>query len=957
VNDPCLHIMALLAEGLPSRYRVVRYIAQGGMGCVFEGVDGHLDQRVAFKVLKADIASAVTAGRFKREGPVLAKLNHTNIVRVFDSLETSNGLLVIVMEYVDGPTLQEVLKKRRLTSDEAVSIGTQLLHALQHAHSLKIIHRDIKPGNIFLRGDTALLGDFGIASFDGLGTSTLTEDGKHPGTLLYMPVEQAQGRVTPRSDIFSMGLVLRLCFTGIPEDTVRVPSVDAWRGVRFSFKRVVERATNEGSEKRWPSAKSFRSALQSAADPMLTWWRAFLVGILVLGVGLALWPLVRDFLCRHTRWQVGCPAPPLPSDLAILPFTAEASHEEGARISRLVGKEIEPFPVIKLLNPARTAAWWDSLSPAQRETAIPAGARYYVTGSVSQEGSRLEADIEVHDSTGARFTRLRATGDTAHQPFLARTIAESVVCAVFAPDCEDFRSLLFRPGDDRAIAEFFKGKDSVAKGNWAAGERHFEEALRRDPGFMVAAWELMIARRIQRKDFSEDLQLIARNIDSLPDFYHRLATASLTPDLRTRFRLFEEAVQSSRGNGTAQLLYTNELFHRGALVGRPLEATVDTLTALAGTEPEMNHSSTYDMAWWGELRIGRERQAWDDLARRKALGPPPGDRYPPFQRLGTYARFSPWKANLARFLLLRNPSESELKSLTDFARLGNLMDIPEEQLALGEILSNKGTKVPQRAAGKIGLAGAHLMLGRPTAAQSELDLAAGTLKTSEMKLQQREWPVHLASLNLYFDTLQVDSARAWLASAPLQGNERVRALYALGRDAAARRDTTRLMSLEADLRDSSRASPSSLRHADLLHAELLAARGDTAGALQASTVIYIRDTTLVRLSPFARATTYLNRGAWQQGLGQPDSADAAWLWYESSDFEGWPTGAPQEGELDAILGVYGRLLRGELEAARGNGQLACRHLRRVLEFWKDAEPGMSSLRARASNAWKDAGCR
>ena len=110
-------------------------------------------------------------------------------------------------------------------------------------------------------------------------------------------------------------------------------------------------------------------------------------------------------------------------------------------------------------------------------------------------------------------------------------------------------------------------------------------------------------------------------------------------------------------------------------------------------------------------------------------------------------------------------------------------------------------------------------------------------------------------------------------------------------------------------------SPSALRHADLLRAELLAARGDTTGALHAST-----SSTSVTRHWYGSARLRAPRptsiaAAWQLALGLADSADAEWLWYESSDFEGWPTGPPQEGELDAILSVYARLLRGELEAA------------------------------------------
>lgn len=941
MNDPCLSIMSALVAGLPSRYRVVRFIAQGGMGCVFEGHDANLDQRVAFKVLRRDLASAVTAERFRREGRVLARLNHPNIVRVFDSLETPNGLLVLVMEYVDGPTLQKVLRDDgRLPLDGARKFGSQLLRALQHAHDLSIIHRDIKPGNIFIRGSDALLGDFGIASVSDSDSGTLTADGSQPGTLLYMAPEQFRGVATRRSDIFSMGLVLRQCFTGVAEQDVRNPDKDAWRGLSL-VKEVVERAAAEQPEERWQSAAAFRVALERTAQPLTARWRPALLAAAALVVVLALLRLRPPPLPLYT---------PQLNDLAILPFTGPAGRD----VSQLVGEDIRPFPVIKLWNMAKAAAWWDSL-PADKKDMPPPDTRFHASGSVTQSNGRFEARVEV-DSAGVPYASIRATEDTAHLQQLARIVADSTVCKAFPRDCEDFMTLRLYQGDMQAIREFFKGRDSVAKGNWRAGQRHFENALRRDPGFMVAAWELMIAKRIRRENFSEDLQDIARNIDSLPPFYRKLARATLAPDLRERFRLLEQAVQESQQNGTALLLYTNELFHRGALVGKPLRATVDTMTALAATEPEMNHTSTYDMAWWGELRLGREDRAWHDLERRKALGPPPGDPYAPFQRLGTYARFSPWIANLVRFLMLRSPDKSTLESLQNFARLGNLMDIPEEQLALSQILVSKGETVPQRAAGWIGLAGGDLMLGRPEAALAELDSASASLGTTEMQLQQREWPVHLAALGLYFDSARVASARTWFETTPLQGRDRVRALYALGRDAIARQDTVRAAQVESQLRILGATTPSAMRHADLLNAELSAARGDAHAALQASEVIYLRDTTLVRLSPFARATTYLNRGKWQSDLGMPDSADAMWLWYESSDFEGWPNGPPQEGELDAILSVYARLLRGELEADRGNRTTACRHLTRVKAFWSETEPRMSKLRERARRAREKAGC-
>ena len=936
------------------------------MGHVFRGFDIKLPRALAFKVLSPELATATMAERFKREGERLAELHVVpNIVQVYDADETPDGLLYFVMEFVDGPTLQKVLEGGPLPLEQVRRIAAHLLAALEGAHELGITHRDIKPANVFLRGRQALLGDFGIASAADSDETTLTGPGHRIGTPAYMSPEQRLGfPVDARSDLFSMGLVLRECLTGKGPHEVGTGK-DAWRGVPRHIRPVLMRALAESPDGRWPDAGAFRDAFEAAALAATRQRRRAAIGVplTVIGAsvavvaGLLFGETVRAWLHVRVCRVVGLSdcAPPLRlADLAILPFVAPEGRDDRYNLAVQVSRHLEGTTRIKLAPWSQISDWWDSLPPRRRGTP-PSFAHYYTDGTVNLVlPSALAAELAL-DSAGKTYESFRAAVDTGRMDSLAYSLADSVVCqGPFRRDCADFRSFRFRPTGDQVRAEFFAGKEAVQRGNWPAAEAHFLEALDRDSMFMPAAWELMIAKRIQRKDYVADLQFIARNIDSLPPFYRRLAMASLTPDLRERFRIFAEEVRRSR-SGTAWLLYTNELFHRGALVGRSLQETVDTLTRLAATEPDMNHSSTYDMAWWGELRLGRERRAWQDLERRQALGPPPGDRYKDFQRLGTWARFSPWKAKLAHLLWFRSPSDMMLSSLADFARLGNLMDIPVEQLALGSILAEDGKDGRQRAAGLIGQAGGHLMLGQPGAAMARLDSASDVLNTPEMRLQQREWPVHLAALGLFFDTARVNSARAWLETTPLEGNARVRALYALGQDAMARGDTGRAAEVRGQLQALGAASPSARRHAALLGAELAGA-GDPRAALDSSAVIYLRDTTLVRLSPFARLSTYLHRGNWQLGLGDPDAADREWLWYENSDFEGWPSGPPQEGELDAILSVYARMLRGELRAKRSDVAIACYHLKRVQELWADVEPAMLPMKERAERAARLAKC-
>ena len=205
------------------------------------------------------------------------------------------------------------------------------------------------------------------------------------------------------------------------------------------------------------------------------------------------------------------------------------------------------------------------------------------------------------------------------------------------------------------------------------------------------------------------------------------------------------------------------------------------------------------MAWWGELRLGREDAAWLDLERREALGPPPGDRYKPFQRLGTYARFSPWKANLIRALKLRSPDESTLASLKDFARLGGLMDIPEEQTGTGHILVQKGTDVSQRTRrhDRPRRGGPHDGPARPGGGRTELrrpgwgvDARAAATAAGVAGAPRRTRTLPRFSAGRF----RPNVARR---AAPLEGTDKARALYALGRDAVARYDTARAAELEA----------------------------------------------------------------------------------------------------------------------------------------------------------------
>ena len=188
------------------------------MATVYLGRDSELDRPVAVKLLAENLAGdAAFRQRFLREARLAARLSHPNVVSVYDAGEEADGRPYIVMEYVDGETLADLLHERgRLPADEAVGLALQACRGLEHAHAAGLVHRDVKPQNLLLRTDGTLkIADFGIAR--AAESTGLTQAGTILGTAAYLSPEQALGEeVTSAADIYSLGAVLYELLTGRP---------------------------------------------------------------------------------------------------------------------------------------------------------------------------------------------------------------------------------------------------------------------------------------------------------------------------------------------------------------------------------------------------------------------------------------------------------------------------------------------------------------------------------------------------------------------------------------------------------------------------------------------------------------------------------------------------------------------------------------------------------------------
>jgi eukaryotic-like serine/threonine-protein kinase len=273
-------MLALVRRAFDGRYEIDREIGKGGNARIYLARDpeGH---QVALKILHPELLVSVAADRFLREIKLASQLNHPHIARLLDSGER-DWLVYYVMTYLEGPTLRENLARvGRLSITDTVRIAGDLLDALDHAHKRGIVHRDMKPDNVVLASNGAVLLDFGIArAVAASGSDRLTRSGIAVGTSTYMSPEQitALQEIDLRSDLYSLAVVLFECLAGQPPFTHRNEAVvlqlhltqpapdvrDLRPDTPPELAAGIARALAKTPAERWASAAEMRDALATA---------------------------------------------------------------------------------------------------------------------------------------------------------------------------------------------------------------------------------------------------------------------------------------------------------------------------------------------------------------------------------------------------------------------------------------------------------------------------------------------------------------------------------------------------------------------------------------------------------------------------------------------------------------------------------------------------------------------
>jgi len=400
-----------LNVALASRYSIERELGQGGMATVYLAHDIKHDRKVAIKVLHPDLGHALGAERFQREIKLAARLQHPQILTVFDSGEAAEQLWY-AMPFVEGETLRDRLnREKQLGVDEAVRITREVALALDYAHRQGVIHRDIKPENILLAEGRALLADFGIGqALGGEADVRLTSTGLAIGTAAYMSPEQASAErdLDGRTDIYSLAVVLYELLAGEPPFTGPTSGAILARAlterprpihpvrdaVSAGLDAVINKAMSVTRVDRYATGAEFAEALASPPDVASApaGRRQWLIGagtaavVLIAAVGGALlWSRVRGGTGGHTR-------------IAVLPFenlgdSADAYFVDG--MTDAVRGKLTALTALDVID-RESMKGYRKTSKSPREIGRELEVAYLLTGTIRFSGSGSARQVQVN---------------------------------------------------------------------------------------------------------------------------------------------------------------------------------------------------------------------------------------------------------------------------------------------------------------------------------------------------------------------------------------------------------------------------------------------------------------------------------------------------------------------------------------------------------------------------------
>jgi TolB-like protein len=634
VPDLLDRLRALLAD----RYAIERELGRGGMALVYLAQDRKHHRSVALKVFRPELAQALGPERFHREIAIAARLQHPNIVPLYDSGD-ADGILYYVMPYVEGESLRDRLdREKQLPIDDALRIAGEVADALSHAHSAGMVHRDIKPENVLLSAGHAAVTDFGIARAIGAAAGDrLTSTGITVGTPRYMSPEQAAGSadLDGRSDLYSLGCVLyemlagQTPFTGPTAESVLhqhltadpAPVSQVRPTVPTPVVAVLRRALAKSPADRYATAAQFAESLAAAAAaplaPPAKATRRSRRGLVAGAAGVATLLMVIGYAVFRGQHAAGAVLPSA-SSIAVMPLVPVAPDTALARLGRelvvTLSANLDGVGGITTTDAITVLAQvgeGESVDPRRgAELARRLGARSVLHGTVLREGKNARLDVALFDVDGlASLAHATVAGPPDNIAALTDSATLALLKQVWRSGNPPVPSIAAVTTHSLpALRAYLEGERALTRAEFPEAVRAFDRAFAIDSTFWFAFWRSLYPHVYEgtRPDSATEAALLSHR-DKLPEADRLVVEATLVAGtLSAQLAQLQEVTRRFPTYWPGWYDYGNLLVHWTPYLG------TNVADARAALERTVELNPGFAEAW--------EHLMWTTLRQRDAPG-------------------------------------------------------------------------------------------------------------------------------------------------------------------------------------------------------------------------------------------------------------------------------------------------------------------------------------------------
>jgi eukaryotic-like serine/threonine-protein kinase len=597
-NQATLELGMLLAQ----RYQIVQMLGQGGMGAVYKATDVELNRTVAVKVIRPDLArDKAIVDRFKQELLLAHQVTHRNVIRIYD-LSEADGMKFITMEYVEGENLLTLIhEKKKFSPSEAVEIMQQVCRALEAAHSVGVIHRDLKPQNIMRdRTGRIVVMDFGLArTLEGEG---MTQSGALVGTMEYMSPEQALGKpLDQRSDIFALGLIFYEMLTGqmpfkadstiaslIRRTQERVsPVSDHDNSIPRSVSNIVTKCLERDIDLRYKTAAELLADLETwqgkragatlSFEPKIgpwgrtipwPWITAALIAV-VLAIGGYRF---RDKLLQPSPGQTSVgPA----VSLAILPFRNASGDPSfdwlGPSLADMLTTDVGQSAHLRTVSPDRLHQVLQDLHIAPNSSFDPtmlrriaefSSADVVVFGQYARFGNQVRIDATLQDLKNNRTVSVKADASSEKDiPAAFDKLADSVrqSLALSNDVLKELKASSYQPTSTSIVAlrDYNQGIGLLREGKNVEARKHFEAATKADSAFALAFSKLAqtdsnLGYDAEAERSAQRAVSLSQNLPQAEKYLLLAIQAQITKNIPAAIKAYETIAEASPENADVQ---------------------------------------------------------------------------------------------------------------------------------------------------------------------------------------------------------------------------------------------------------------------------------------------------------------------------------------------------------------------------------------------------------------------